>query len=111
MLRDDHALHLVRSLADLEDLLVAEEARDRELLHEDVAAVDLEAGVDDAVGEKPRVELGLRRGERERLACVLETRRPVHELAAGLDLRGHVRELELNRLEARDRPPELLPLL
>ena len=42
-LRDDHALHLVRAFADLEDLLVAVEPRDRVLLHEAVAAVDLRA--------------------------------------------------------------------
>src|SRR5216110_2444315 len=77
---DHHALHLVRALADLEDLLVAVQARDRELLHEPVAAVDLEGGVDDAVREQAREELRLRRRERERLARVLEPRRPVDEL-------------------------------
>ena len=67
---DDHALHLVRALADLEDLLVAVEARDRRLLHEPVAAVQLQRGVDDAVRELARVQLGLRRGEREVTALV-----------------------------------------
>src|SRR6478672_1191949 len=47
--RDDHSLHLVRALADLEDLLVAVQARDRRLLHVPVAAVDLERGADHAV--------------------------------------------------------------
>ena len=61
---DDHALHLVRALADLEDLLVAIEPRDRELVHEAVPAVDLERGVDDPVREDAGVELRLRGGER-----------------------------------------------
>jgi hypothetical protein len=49
VLRNDHALHLVRALADLEDLLIAVEARDRVLVHEAVAAVDLERPVRGAV--------------------------------------------------------------
>src|SRR3954465_1933534 len=111
MPRDHHALHLVRALADLEDLLVAVEARDRELLHEPVAAVDLERRVHDAVREDSREELRLRRRERERPARVLEARRAVDQLPPGLDLRRHVRELELDRLEAHDRLSELLSLL
>src|SRR5579862_136068 len=111
VLRDDQALHLVRAFADLEDLLVAVEARDRELLHEAVAAVDLERGVDDAVRQQPGVELRLRRGEREVAALVLEPRGAVDELPAGVDLRRHVRELELDRLEIGDRLAELMPLL
>src|SRR3954452_8226136 len=70
-LGDDHALHLVRALADLEDLLVAVEPGDREFLGEAVAAVDLERRVHDAVREDARVELRLRRGEAEVLARVL----------------------------------------
>ena len=38
---DQHALHLGGALADLQDLRVALEAGDRELVHEAVAAVDL----------------------------------------------------------------------
>src|SRR5829696_8559505 len=45
VLGDDHPLHLVRALADFEDLLVTVEARDRVLVHEAVAAVDLERRV------------------------------------------------------------------
>src|SRR6187551_3296713 len=63
--RDDHALDLVRALADLEDLLVAEEARDRRLLHEPVSAVDLQRRVRRAVRQEPRVELRHRRLEGE----------------------------------------------
>src|SRR5262252_7724971 len=72
--RDDHALHLIGALADLEDLLVAIEPRDRELLHEAVAAVDLERGVHGAIREQTREELGLRRRECERPPLVLQPR-------------------------------------
>src|SRR5262249_42780480 len=108
---DDHALHLVRALADLEDLLVAVEPRDRELVHEAVAAVDLERCVHGAVREQAGVELRLRRRQRERLSRVLEPGGAVDELPARVDLGRHVGQLELDRLEARDRPPELVPLL
>ena len=63
---DHHALHLVRAFTDLEDLLVAIEPGDRELVDEPVAAVDLERPVRRAVGELTRVELRLRRRELER---------------------------------------------
>src|SRR5439155_19967763 len=49
VLGDHHPLHLVRAFADLEDLLVTVEPRDRRLLHEAVAAVDLERGVRNAM--------------------------------------------------------------
>src|SRR5664279_2867888 len=109
--RDHHALHLVRALADLEDLLVAVQPRDRELLHEAVAAVDLQRGVHHPVRQQAGVELRLRRRERERLALVLQPRGAVDELAPCFDLGRHVRELELDGLELRDRPAELLSLL
>src|SRR5438067_7398156 len=48
VLRDHHVLYLVRALADLEDLLVAVEARDRVLVHVAIAAVDLQRCIDDA---------------------------------------------------------------
>ena len=54
LLRDHHALHLVRALADLEDLLVAVKAGDRVLVHEAVAAVDLERPVRRPVRELAR---------------------------------------------------------
>src|SRR6185369_6177008 len=43
--RDDEALHLGGALADLEEPLVAVEARHRILLHQPVAAEDLHRGV------------------------------------------------------------------
>src|SRR3546814_15988142 len=48
---------LVGALADLEDLLVAVQPRDRELVHVAVAAVDLERPVDDARSEEHTSEL------------------------------------------------------
>src|SRR5579864_401925 len=110
-LADHHALHFVRAFADLQDLLVAEEPRDCGLLHETVAAVDVQRGICHPVREEAGVELGLRRREAEILALILEPRGAVDELAAGLDLGRHVGERELHRLEARDRPAELLALL
>src|SRR5262245_507697 len=73
--------------------------------------MDLQSGVHDAVREDSREELRLRRLERERLPGVLQPRGAVDELPPGVDLRRHVGELELDRLEVRDRLPELSPLL
>ena len=61
--------------------------------------------------ELARVELRHRRLERERAAPVLEPGGLVDERAARLDLGRHVRELERDRLERRDRLAELLALL
>src|SRR3954454_7729016 len=110
-LGDDHALTLVRALADLEDLLVAEQAGDRELFHEAVAAVDLQRGVHDAIRQQSGVQLRLRGGEPGRLPVVFQPGGAVDELASRLDLGRHVGELELHGLELRDGLPELLPLL
>ena len=104
-------MHLIRSFADLEHLLVAVEARDRVLLHEAVAAVQLEGVVDDPVRELARVELCHRGFLGERPFLVLQPGGPVDEAARRLDLDGHVRELELHSLEGGDRLAELLPLL
>ena len=73
--------------------------------------MELERLVDDAIGQLAREQLRLGRRERERPALVLEPRRPVGERPPGLDLGGHVGQLELNRLETSDRPAELPPLL
>src|SRR5215475_4132112 len=108
---DHHALDLVRSFADLQDLLVAVEPRDRRLLDESVPAVDLQRLVHDAVRQLAGVELRHRGLLREVAALVLEPRGLVDEVPSRLDLDGHVRELELDRLKARDRLPELLALL
>jgi hypothetical protein len=94
-------LHLVRALADLEDLLVAVEPRDRELVHEAVAAVDLERRSSRAVRQLARVELRHRGLAREVAALVLQPRGAVDERAAGLDLRRHVASLNCTAWNAR----------
>src|SRR5262245_18290923 len=110
MASDDHPLHLIRALTDLEDLLVAVQARDRSLLHVAEAAVDLERGVRDAVRELARVELRHRGLSGERASLILEPRSLVDEGAPGLDLRRHVAEPEADRRECGDRLAELLAL-
>src|SRR5262249_54265408 len=107
---DHHSLHLVRALADLEDLLVAVEPRDRELVHEAVAAVDLKRPVRDAVGELAGEELRHSRRLREVAPFVLLPGGLVDEQACRLDLGRHVDEHLLHRLEGRDGPTELLRL-
>src|SRR5215210_54543 len=75
--RDHHLLDLVRTLADLEDLCVTVEARDRELVHEAVAAVDLQREVRHLAREDAGLELGHGGNRGERLALVLQPRRLV----------------------------------
>src|SRR6476619_2291384 len=111
MASDDHALNLIRALSDLEDLLVAVEAGHGGLLHVPEAAVDLERRVRDSIRELAGEELRHCRLARERPSLVLEPRRLDDESAPGLDLGGHVRELESGRLEGRDLLAELLALL
>src|SRR5262249_32400528 len=107
MASDDHPLHLIRALSDLEDLLVAVEARDRRLLHVSEAAVDLQRGVRDPIRQLTGVELRHCCLACERPPLILEPCRLLHEAASGLDLGRHVRELEADRLERRDRLAEL----
>src|SRR3954452_5090481 len=109
--RYHHALNLIRSLADLQDLLVAVQARDGVLVHETVAAVDLEAPVCGAVRELAGEELRHRGGATEVAPLVLLPRRLVDERARRFDLGRHVDELLLHGLELRDRLAELLALL
>ena len=92
---DQHALHLGRALADLEDLRVAVEPGDRELLHEAVAAEHL--GGDAGRGDRGlgRVQLGDRGRLLDllgRAAGVLERGRLVGEQPRGLDRDGEVGE-------------------
>src|SRR4051794_11110775 len=62
---DDHLLHLVRALADGEDLRVPVHAADRVLLDVAVAAVDLHRLLGAADRQPAGLELGLGGGERE----------------------------------------------
>src|SRR4051794_5227391 len=111
LLADDHALDLRRALADQQQRRVAVQALDLVLLGVAVAAVDAERVLHDLLaglrGEQLR-HAGL---EVRALAGVLQARGLAGEEASGLDLRGHVRELELDRLVLRDRLAERLALL
>src|SRR5438067_5551033 len=105
------ALDLARALVDLGDLRVAVVALDRELLRVPVAAEDLDRLASLPPGGLGGEELRLRAGLRVRLAALLQPRRPVDEEPGSGDLRRHVRQLVLDRLERRDRPAEGVPLL
>src|SRR4026209_1198302 len=102
---------LIRALADLENLLIPIEARDRRLLHVAEPAVDLECRVRDAVRELSGEELRHRRLARERTPLVLEPGSFVHERAPGLDLGRHVGELEPDRRYERARLAQLLAVV
>src|SRR5437588_10168584 len=99
---DHHALNLIRPLADLQDLLVAVQARDWVLVHETVAAVNLETPVRRPVRKLPGEELRHRGGAAEVASFVLFPGGLVDEATGRLDLRGHVDELLLHRLELGD---------
>src|SRR5215203_652771 len=108
---DHHLLDLVGPLADGEDLGVPVEAADRVLLDVAIAAVNLHGLLGRPDGEPARLQLRLRRGEREASPGVLLERRLVREQPRRLDLGREVRQLRLDRLVFRDRPPEGDPLL
>src|SRR5215213_11982122 len=111
LLADHHALDLGCALADEQQRRVAVEPLDLVLLGVAVAAMDAErllhhllAGLG---GEQLR-HAGLEVGA---LPGVLHAGGLQREQPRGLDLRGHVRELELDRLVLRDRLAERLALL
>src|ERR1700742_4057808 len=89
---DDHLLDLVGALADGQDLRVAVEAADRILLDVAVAAVDLDGLVGRLDGQAAGLQLGLRGGQTEGLARVLEHGGLVDEQPRGLDLGRDVGE-------------------
>src|SRR5579864_6120929 len=99
---DEDTLHLTGPFADLVDLDVAIQACDRRLLHESHAAVDLHRLVCARGCHLGCVQLRHRRVGRGTLAGIDRGgRAPGHE-ACKLDLRAHVRQLELRGLERRD---------
>src|SRR5205823_7046138 len=81
------------------------------LVHEAVAAVDLERPVRRTVRELAGEELRHRRSPCKLPSFVLLPGRLVDEVAGRLDLRRHVDELLLDGLEPRDLLAELLTLL
>src|SRR5436305_7878707 len=82
--RDNHLLHLVRALADREDLRVAVEAADGVLLDETVAPVYLHRLLGAADRQATGLQLGLSCGQREVAARVLLACGLVHEQPGGL---------------------------
>src|SRR5215210_1080848 len=111
LLPDHHALDLGRALADQEQGSVAVEPLDLVLLGVAVAAVDAERLLHDLLARLGGEQLGHAGLEVGALARVLHARGLQGEQSRGLDLGGHVGELELDRLVLRDRLAEGLALL
>src|SRR5215210_6734297 len=111
LLADDHALDLGGALADQQQRRVPVEPLDLVLLRVAVAAVDPERLLHDLLAGLRGEQLGHPGLEVRALAGVLHARGLQREQSRGLDLGGHVGELELDRLVLRDRLAEGLALL
>src|SRR5215217_7165860 len=111
LLADHHALDLGGALADQQQRGVAVEPLDLVLLRVAVAAVDAEGLLHDLLARLRREQLRHAGLEVGALPGVLHTRGLQREQPGGLDLRGHVGELELDRLVLSDRLSEGLALL
>jgi hypothetical protein len=109
--RDHEALDLARPLVDLHHARVAVEALDGVLLHVAVAAMDLDRLVRHPGRGLAGVELRHRRLARVGLAGVLEPCRALDQEPRALDAALHLRELELHRLDLRERLAERLAQL
>src|SRR6266566_4903782 len=107
---DQDALDLTGPLAYLQDLRVAVEPGDGELLDESVSPVDLHGLPGRGHGDLARVELGHGGLRLVRTALVPQPRRAIRGQACGVDGHSHVGDLELDGLKVRDRPPEGHPL-
>ncbi len=108
--RDHGAQDVVRALADRHQRHVAVQPLHRELGRIAIAAVHLHRGeraFDRDLGREDLGHAGLHVGA---AAFVPQVRRPVGEQPGRLDLRRHVGELQLHRLEAPDRLAERLSL-
>src|SRR3954447_11057305 len=111
LLADDHALDLARALADQQQRRVAVDALDLVLLGVAVAAVDAQGLLGAEAAGLRGEELGHARLEVRALAGVLHARGADGEHPRGLELGGHVGELELDHLVLGDRLAERLALL
>src|SRR5260221_9005054 len=109
--RDHQPLDLAGAFVDLHHPGVAVVALDRVLLHVAVAAVDLNRLVGDPGRRLAGVELGHRRLARERTPAVLEPGGALEQEPRRLQAPLHLGELELHRLDPRDRTAERLALL
>src|SRR5215813_851783 len=109
--RDDRALDLAGSLADLAELRVSKVALDRELAGISVAAVDLNRLVARAHRGFGGEELGHRRLLTEGSARICHARRAMDQQPRCIDLHLHVRQHPSDRLELGNRMSEGAPLL
>src|SRR5262249_7679979 len=109
-LGDDLLHHLVGAAPDPEEPVVAIRARDRALVHVPVAAVHLEAAVNDGARHFAGEELAHRDLLRDVLAGVEPVRTFVDERAQRGEVREHFDEPMLIDLEGGDRPPEYAAL-
>src|SRR5207247_2610221 len=110
--RDDQALDLARAFEQGVDLGVAVPLLDREVADVAIAAADLDRLLGHLDRHLARLELGHRAlGMLELAAVAAFPQRPPDQRPRGLDLGGHVREHEGDRLVLDQRPPELLALL
>src|SRR6266542_5078489 len=110
LLGDDEIHDLARPFVDLGDLRVAVVALGREIREIAVAAEDLHAFARGAHRDVAREQLRLRGREDVVLAAVFQRGGAPHQQARRVDLRRHVGELPLDRLELDDLLAEGLAL-
>src|SRR5581483_7006806 len=110
VLRNRLQLQIRCALVDLTDLRVAIQLLDRVVLHESVAAEQVDGERRDPLRDLGREDLAHRRLGEERLAGVAEPRGVVDEQPRRFELGGGARELMLDRLEFGDGLAELLAL-
>src|SRR3954451_17087563 len=108
---DDQPLDLAGPLEDRVDLGVAVPALDGVLPRVAVAAADLDRVLGDAHGDLRGLVLAHRAFAVLVAAVAGQPGGPPDQEARGVDLDGHVRQLEGDRLVHDDRPPEGLALL
>src|SRR5882762_3461364 len=110
--RDDDSLDLARAFEQRVDLGVAVPLLDRKVANVAVAAADLDCLLRDLDRDLPGLQLGHRAlGLLELAAVAAFPQRAPDQRAGGLDLSGHVREHEGDRLVLDQRLAELLALL
>src|ERR1700674_1578485 len=100
---DDEPLDFTRPLADRAESHVPVVLLHGKVLDETVAAVDLDRPLRRPDRHLGSVELRLRGEARDLFAGVLGRGRAEGQEPCGIDLRRHVGEVELDRLEFRDR--------
>src|SRR5690349_136359 len=108
--RDHQPLDLAGPFANGAEFYITVELFHRVILQEAVAAVNLHRLVGYTHRRLRGEQLGHRRFLVHVLAAVLHPRRALREQAGGVDIRRHVCQLVLDRLELRNEAPELLAL-